>query len=44
MAEAEIEENTMAAVAGITTAELKPELLHVSRRQEVVVWAPQVLK
>jgi uncharacterized protein YqjF (DUF2071 family) len=43
-AEVEMEENTMAAVAGITTAELKPELLHFSRRQEVVVWAPQVLK
>jgi uncharacterized protein len=44
MAEAELQENTMAAAAGITIAELKPELLHFSRRQEVVVWAPHVLK
>jgi uncharacterized protein len=44
MAEAEFQENTMAAVAGIATADLEPELLHFSRHQEVVVWAPQVLK
>ena len=44
LAEAEMEENTMAAAAGIAIAEQKPELLHFSRRQEVVVWAPQVLK
>ena len=44
LAQAAIEENTMAAGAGITIAELKPELLHFSRQQEVVVWAPQVLK
>jgi uncharacterized protein YqjF (DUF2071 family) len=44
LAQAAIEENTMAAEAGITIAELKPELLHFSRRQEVVVWAPQVVK
>jgi len=43
LAEAELEENTMAAAAGITIADL-PELLHFSRHQEVVVWAPQVLK
>jgi uncharacterized protein len=44
LAEAEIQENTMAAAAGITITDQKPELLHFSRRQEVVVWAPQVLK
>ena len=44
MAEAVLQENTMAAAAGITIADQKPELLHFSRRQEVVVWAPRVLK
>jgi uncharacterized protein YqjF (DUF2071 family) len=44
LAETELQEHTMAAAAGIAIAELKPELLHFSRRQEVVVWAPQVLK
>jgi len=44
MAEALLQENTMAAAAGITNADQKPELLHFSRHQEVVVWAPQVLK
>ena len=44
LAETALQENTMAAAAGIASAELKPELLHFSRRQEVVVWAPQVLK
>jgi uncharacterized protein len=44
LAEAELQENTMAAAAGITIADVKPELLHFSRHQEVVVWAPQVLK
>jgi uncharacterized protein YqjF (DUF2071 family) len=44
LAEAELQENTMAAAAGITFADQKPELLHFSRHQEVVVWAPQVLK
>jgi len=34
----------MADAAGITITDRKPELLHSSRRQEVVVWAPQVLK
>jgi uncharacterized protein len=43
-AEAELQEITMAAAAGITIAELRPELLHFSRHQEVVVWEPQVLK
>jgi uncharacterized protein YqjF (DUF2071 family) len=44
LAEAELQENTMAAATGITTADRTPELLHFSRRQEVVVWPPQVLK
>jgi uncharacterized protein YqjF (DUF2071 family) len=44
LAEAEFQENSMAAAAGITIPDLKPELLHFSRHQEVVVWAPQVLK
>jgi uncharacterized protein len=44
LAEAELQENTMAAAAGITIADVKPELLHFSRHQEVLVWAPQVLK
>jgi uncharacterized protein len=44
LAEAAIAENTMAAATGIAIAELKPELLHFSRRQDVVVWAPQALK
>ena len=44
LAEAELQENTMAAAAGLTVMDRKPELLHFSRRQEAVVWAPQVLK
>jgi uncharacterized protein YqjF (DUF2071 family) len=44
LAEAELQENTMAAAAGITIADHQPELLHFSRHQEVVVWAPQLLK
>jgi uncharacterized protein YqjF (DUF2071 family) len=44
LAEAALQENTMADAAGITITDRKPELLHSSRRQEVVVWAPQVLK
>ena len=44
LAEAAIQENSMAAAAGITIADLKPEILHFSLHQEVVVWAPQVLK
>lgn len=42
-AEAELEENSMAAAAGIAVAERSPELLHFSRRQDVVVWAPRRL-
>jgi uncharacterized protein YqjF (DUF2071 family) len=44
LAETELQENTMAAAAGIAIADVKPELLHFSRHQEVLVWAPQVLK
>jgi uncharacterized protein len=44
LAEAEMEENTMAVAAAITVADLKPKLLHFSRRQDVVVWAPHVLE
>ena len=44
LAEAALQENTMLDAAGITITDRKPELLHSSRRQEVVVWAPQVLK
>jgi uncharacterized protein YqjF (DUF2071 family) len=44
LAEAAMDENTMAAAAGIPIAEQKPELLHFSRLQEVVVWPPQMLK
>jgi uncharacterized protein len=44
LAEAEFQENTMAVATGITIADQRPGLLHFSRRQEVVVWAPQVLK
>jgi uncharacterized protein YqjF (DUF2071 family) len=44
LAETALQENMMAAAAGITIADQKPELLHFSGRQEVVVWAPEVLK
>ncbi|HXO61351.1 MAG TPA: DUF2071 domain-containing protein [Candidatus Acidoferrales bacterium] len=44
LAEAKLQENTIAAAAGITIVDGKPELLHFSRHQEVLVWAPQVLK
>jgi uncharacterized protein YqjF (DUF2071 family) len=47
LAEAEFQENSMAAAAHITITDLRPEipeLLHFSRYQEVVVWAPEVLK
>jgi uncharacterized protein YqjF (DUF2071 family) len=44
LTEAVFQENTMAAGAGITITDQKPVLLHFSRHQEVVVWAPQVLK
>lgn len=38
-AEAEFFRNTMAAAAGITLPDMKP-LLHFSRRQDAVAWAP----
>ncbi len=47
LAEATIEENTMASAAGISippsrsTASDRPDLLHFSLRQDVVVWPPQ---
>lgn len=44
LAEAVPQENTMAAAAGITIADQNPGLLHFSRHQEAVVWAPQVVK
>jgi uncharacterized protein len=47
LAETELQENSMAAAAGIAIADLRPdlpELLHFSRYQEVVVWAPEPLK
>jgi uncharacterized protein YqjF (DUF2071 family) len=44
LAKAELQENSMAAAAGISIAAERPELLHFSRHQEVLVWAPQVLK
>jgi len=43
LAEAALQENSMVDAAGITIADLNPGLLHFSRYQEVVVWAPQVL-
>jgi uncharacterized protein len=44
LAEATFEENTMASPAGIATPSLRPQLLHFSRRQDVVVWPPQTLQ
>jgi uncharacterized protein YqjF (DUF2071 family) len=44
IAEASFQENSMAAAAGVTIPERKPSLLHFSRRQDVVVWAPRRLK
>jgi uncharacterized protein YqjF (DUF2071 family) len=43
LAESTFQENTMTTAAGIAIADLKPELLHFSRYQEVVVWAPEPL-
>jgi uncharacterized protein len=42
-AEAEIELNTMAAAAGICLPDVAP-LLHFSRRQDMVAWAPTTLE
>ena len=44
LAEASFQENTMAAAAGIAIAEAPAELLHFSRRQDVLVWAPERVK
>jgi uncharacterized protein YqjF (DUF2071 family) len=44
LGEAEFQENSMAAATGITIADRTPELLHFSRHQEVLVWAPYLLK
>jgi uncharacterized protein len=41
LAEAAVQENTMAAAAGIAIADVRAELLHFSRRQSVLVWAPE---
>jgi uncharacterized protein YqjF (DUF2071 family) len=41
LAEASFQGNTMAAAAGIAIADARAELLHFSRRQDVLVWAPQ---
>jgi uncharacterized protein YqjF (DUF2071 family) len=38
LAEASFQENTMAAAAGITMPDASAELLHFSRRQDVLVW------
>jgi hypothetical protein len=42
-AEAEIELNTMAAAAGIRLPVIAP-LLHFSKRQDMVAWAPTTLE
>ncbi len=44
LAEASFFENTMAATAGIALAGAQAELLHFSRRQDVLVWAPERVK
>jgi uncharacterized protein YqjF (DUF2071 family) len=41
-AEAEFARNTMAPAAGLSLPDVKP-LLHFSRRQDMVAWAPSVL-
>jgi hypothetical protein len=43
-AEASFQENTIAYAAGIALPEKDPSLLHFSRRQHVLVWAPETLK
>jgi uncharacterized protein len=42
LAEADFRENTMAEAVGVTLPLRKP-LLHFSRRQDVVVWRPELL-
>ena len=41
LAEASFRVSTMAAAAGIAIAEARVELLHFSRRQDVLVWPPE---
>jgi hypothetical protein len=43
LAEAHFQENNMAAAAGMIIS-AEPPLLHFSRRQDVVVWAPRHVK
>ena len=44
LAEAVFRENTMAGAAGIAIADASAELLHFSRRQDVLVWVPERVK
>jgi hypothetical protein len=44
LAQASFQENTMATAAGIALPEKESPLLHFSRRQDVLVWAPEKLK
>jgi uncharacterized protein YqjF (DUF2071 family) len=44
LAEASFHENTMASAAGIALSTKEPALLHFSRRQDVLVWAPEKLR
>ncbi len=44
LADAEFQQNTMAAAAGISLPAAPPALLHFSRRQDVLVWAPHRIK
>ncbi len=44
LAEASFQENTMAAAAGIAISAAPAELLHFSRRQDVLVWAAERLE
>ena len=41
LAEASFRENTMAAAAGVEIPDAPAELLHFSRRQDVLVWTPE---
>jgi uncharacterized protein YqjF (DUF2071 family) len=41
LAEASFQVNTMAAAAGIAIRDVPAELLHFSRQQDVLVWAPE---
>lgn len=44
LAGASFQQNTMASAAGIVLPAEEPPLLHFSRRQDVLVWAPEKLK